>query len=200
MLIFLRVVGVACFPLSMAARFEKFPRSISRRPSSIRRSGTRESNRGEKRRNESRLRMLDVYICIYIPGKSCGSISKCGSFGRNAYLGGALAVLSCTRFPPRSLRSSLDLDPPLSLLSLASRRFIRFFFEKRDAVQDPPSSSIIFLSHPFHRYRVRLNKFIRKIGNREQRFQYGGVPSYNRVVDVYSRSFLRFREFSYRFE
>lgn len=144
MLIFLRVVGVACFPLSMAARFEKFPRSISRRPSSIRRSGTRESNRGEKRRNESRLRMLDVYICIYIPGKSCGSISKCGSFGRNAYLGGALAVLSCTRFPPRSLRSSLDLDPPLSLLSLASRRFIRFFSRNATRSRIPPLHLLFF--------------------------------------------------------
>lgn len=101
-----------------------------------------------------------IYMYVYIPGKSCGSISKCGSFGRNAYLGGALAVLSCTRFPPRSLRSPLDLDPPLSLLSLASvspRRHIRFFGEwvTRRGPGSPLFVSIIFLFHLFDRYHVR---------------------------------------------
>lgn len=199
MLIFLRVVGVACFPLSMAARFEKFPRSISRRPSSIRRSGTRESNRGEKRRNESRLRMLGVYICIYT-----GEIVRIDLEMRilraecvlRGCSGGALVHTFPSSFS--SIFPGSGSTPFFTLPRLPQIHPI--FFEKRDAVQDPPSSSIIFLSHPFHRYRVRLNKFIRKIGNREQRFQYGGVPSYNRVVDVYSRSFLRFREFSYRFE
>lgn len=72
--------------------------------------------RGEKRRNESRLRMLDAYIA----GKSCGSISKCGSFGRNAYLGegercsgGALVHTF-----PSSFSSILSwIHPPLFLYS-----------------------------------------------------------------------------------
>lgn len=68
MLIFLRVVGVRRVFSSLDREPDSRNSLVAFRgdPVRLERSRTRESNRGEKRRNESRLRMLSVYIYIYI--------------------------------------------------------------------------------------------------------------------------------------
>lgn len=67
MLIFLRVVGVrrVFSPLDREPDSRNSLVAFRGDPVRLERSRTRESNRGEKRRNESRLRMLSVYIYIY---------------------------------------------------------------------------------------------------------------------------------------